>query len=150
MPRLPILGSDSPQSKKMLRVTPFSRRETHNVPHSIASCFRATTANISACTADSACPDTGAALAPATDTWRLQPLLDDCCRLVLPYHDVKQATNGADTCDTPPPPVGTENFTASNHPGTPPPFGPSLIVLVLTNPRVSQPMTRPANHHQPS
>ena len=36
-----------------------------------------------------------------TDSWRLQLPLDDRCRLVLPHHAVKQATDGTDHCDPP-------------------------------------------------
>ena len=35
------------------------------------------------------------------DSWRLQLPLYDCCRLVLPYHAVKHATDGTDPCDPP-------------------------------------------------
>ena len=94
-----------------------------NVQHSIAGCFKATMASISACTADSAGTDTGAALAPLSnggtrvrhwqstrrlwpDSWKLQLPLDDCCRIVLPY-----------PCD--PPRMGAKSTTTSNHPSSP-------------------------------
>ena len=33
------------------------------------------------------------------DSWRLQLPLDDCCRLMLPYHALKHATDGTDPRD---------------------------------------------------
>ena len=39
-----------------------------------------------------------------------------CCRLVLPYYDVKHVTNGTDPCD--PPRIGAKSTTTSNHPIT--------------------------------
>ena len=92
--------------------------------------FKATTAYTSACT------DAGAALAPllsrgarvrhwqsARRLWqrRLQLLLDDCCRLVLPYnaeHSIQQTVQITND----PPQMGAKSTTTSNHPSTPPPL----------------------------
>ena len=105
-----ILGSDSPQSNKRkansLWVTPFIPRERLNVKHAIAV-IKATTAYTSAST------DARASLAPQLsggtgvrhwqsarrlwpDTRKLQLPLDDCWRLVLPYHARQYATDGTD------------------------------------------------------
>ena len=104
-----IIGSDSPQSNNRkdncLWVTLFIPLQGPNVKHAIAGYFKATTAYTSAST------DARAALAPQwsggtrvrhwqsarrlwPDTKRLQLPLDDCCRLVLPYHAVQHATDG--------------------------------------------------------
>ena len=95
--------------------------------NTIAVCFKSTTTNTSAYT------DTGTASAPlfsgetkvpcwqsaqklCPDTWRLQLPLDDCCKLVLPYHAVQQATDGTDSSDVPK--MGAKSTTTSNHPRT--------------------------------
>ena len=104
-----IIGSDSPQSNNRKDnchwVTPFIPLQRPDVKHAIAGYFKATTAYTSAST------DARAALAPQLsgetrvrhwqsarrlwpDTRRLQLPLDDCCRLVLPYHAVQHATDG--------------------------------------------------------
>ena len=106
-----ILGLDSPQSNNRkydsLWVTPFITRERPNVKHNIAWLFKAITAYTSAST------DARAALAPQSsgrtrvrhwqssrrlwpDTRRLQLPLDDCRRLVLPYHAIQHATDVTD------------------------------------------------------
>ena len=41
--------------------------------------------------------------------------MDDCCRLVLPYHAAKHATDGTDPCD-PPRNGGAKGTTTTNHP----------------------------------
>ena len=105
--RIPaILGSDSPRVT-IGRVTPFIPRERPNVINTLLLFFKATTAYTSAGT------DASAALAPLfsggtrarhwqsarrlwPDTRRLQLPVDDCCRLVLPYHAKQHATDGTD------------------------------------------------------
>ena len=51
------------------------------------------------------------------NTWRLQLLLDDCCRLVPPYHVVQHATDRTHPCD--PPRMEAKRTTTSNHPSIP-------------------------------
>ena len=123
-----ILGSDSPQSNNRkdnsLGVTPFIPRDRPNVKHAIAGLFKlfkATTAYTSAIT------DARAALAPqlsggtrvrhwqSTRRLWLQFPLDDCCRLVIPYHAIQYATARKDP-KWPSPDGGQKN---SNHPSTP-------------------------------
>ena len=96
-----ILGSDNPQSNNKkdnsLWVAPFIPREIPNVKHAIA-----TTAYTSASTDALASQlsrrtrvrhwQSARRLWP--DTRRLQLPLDDCCRLVLPYHAIQHATDG--------------------------------------------------------
>ena len=68
----PILWSDSLQSNNTQDLLiPLIPRKTNNVEHSIAGCFTTTTpnhANISACTADSACTDKEAEIASGYST----------------------------------------------------------------------------------
>ena len=107
------------------RVTPFIRCERPNANTRYCRLFKANTAYTSGCT------DAGAALAPLLsggtrvrhwksarrlwpDTKRLQLPLDDCCRLVLPYHAVQHATDGTD-----PPRIRAKSTTTSNHHSTP-------------------------------
>ena len=103
-----IIGSDSPQSNNRkdncLWVTPVIPLERPNGKHAIVGYFKAITAYTSAST------DARAALSPQLsggtrvhhwqsaqrlwpDTRRLQLPLDDCCRLVLPYHAEQHATD---------------------------------------------------------
>ena len=42
--------------------------------------------------------------------------MDDCCRLVLPYHAVKHATGETDPCDSPR--TGAKSTTTSSHTST--------------------------------
>ena len=119
-----ILGSDSPQSNNRkdnsLWVTPFIPRGRPNVKHAIAGYLglpQPTSAPLLSGGTRVRHWQSARRLWP--DTRRLQLLLDDCCRLVLPYNDVhsiqqtKQIPND-------PPRMGAKSTTTSNHPSTPP------------------------------
>ena len=101
-----ILGSDSPQSSNGKGNSIHPPWETWKCQTLYFRLLKATTAYTSACT------DARAALAPQLsgenrvrhwqsarrwpDTRRLRLPLDDCCRLVLPYHALQHATDGTD------------------------------------------------------
>ena len=94
-----ILGSDSPQSNNRkdnsLWVTSFIPREKPNVKRHIAGYLRLPQLSPVERRNQGTPLQSVRRLWP--DTRRLQLPLDDCCRLVLPYHAIQHATDGTVT-----------------------------------------------------